>query len=140
MSFLEFSKKTLMNFFVIVTGVTLAIAVLGLNFQAEEQFGYEAYFSPIIIGAIATLPSFVLYSKKELPIKQMLLRKILHFIVLLLAMVGFGKAAGLLTNTELTAMFLLSVIAVYAFTTVINWIVDSKTAQEINEGLKKLQE
>lgn len=140
MSFIEFTKKTLMNFFVIVTGVTIAIAVLGMNFQTEAEFGYEAYFSPILIGAVATLPSFVLYSCKELTIKQMIIRKLLHFIVLLLTMVGFGKAAGLLFNTEVTWMFILSVFVVYVFTTAIKWILDSKTADEINKGLKRLQE
>ncbi len=139
MSFVEFLKKTLMNFFIIVTAITVATAILGITYYPRATFGYEAYYSPIIFGALASLPSFVLYSNRELTLKQMLVRRILHFIILELILLGFGLISGLFNSTEVALTFALSVFIIYLFTNVIKWIMDSKTADEINQGLKRIQ-
>jgi hypothetical protein len=139
MSFIEFGKKNLMSYFIIVTGITVAIAVLGLKLDPEASFGYEAYFSPLIFGAVAVLPSFVLYSRRELTFRQMLFRRILHFAALELLLLSFGYGFGLFDKTDTAVSFAVSVFAVYLFTNLIQYIIDSKTAGKINEGLKKLQ-
>jgi hypothetical protein len=122
------------------TCVTVAIAILGANFDKETTFGYEAFYSPIIIGIIAVLPSYVLYSRKELSFKQMLFRRILHFIVLELILIGFGYLTKILNDINVTVSFALSVFIIYLITNLITWIIDSRTASEINVGLKRLQE
>jgi len=139
MGFIDFVKKNLMNYFIIVTGITIAIAILGLNYDPEATLGYEAYFSPIIIGVVAVLPSFVLYSNKELTFKQMLFRRIMHFVVLELTLLGFGYLSGLFDSIDVALPFALSVFIVYLVTNVIKWVIDSKTAVEINKGLKRIQ-
>lgn len=140
MSFTDFSKKVLMNYFIIVTGVTIVIAVLGMNFSPDMKLGYEAFLSPLIYGAIASLLTYIFYSKKELTFRQMLLRRILHFMLLEIILMGFGYFAGLLDGVGITIMFSISIFAVYLFKMAISWIVDSKTAGDINVGLKRLQE
>jgi len=138
-SFTEFIKKNLMIYFIIVTGVTIVIAILGLTYDSGATFGYEAYFSPIIFGAIAVLPSIVLYSKRELTFKQMIHRRMLHFIVLELTLLGFGYQAGLFSGIEVGIPFAISIFIVYLFTQLIHWIVDSRTAIDINMGLKRIR-
>jgi hypothetical protein len=140
MGFNEFVKKNLMNYFIIVTGITVAIAVLGSTYDSDATFGYEAYFSPLIFGAVAILPSFVLYSRKELSFQKMLIRRILHFTLLELILLGFGTLAGILSGIEITLTFALSVFIIYLFTNLIIWLIDSKTAVEINKGLKRIQQ
>lgn len=139
MSFTEFSKKLLTNYFIIVTGITVAIAVLGMSFYPKANLPYDAFFSPLILGAAATLPSYVLYSKKELSFKLMLFRRVLHFILLVITQLGIAYLSGLLKSIQLTIMLFLSVLVVYLFTSAIGWIIDSKTAVDINEGLKRLK-
>lgn len=139
MSFMEFFKKNLMNYFIIVTCITVAIAVLGSIFDSGTLFSYEAYYSPIIIGAVAVLPSFVMYSRKELTFQQMLVRRILHFVVLQATLLGFGYFTGLLDGLEVSLSFVLSVCIIYLITCVVGWFIDSNTAKEINKGLKRLQ-
>jgi uncharacterized membrane protein YesL len=140
MSFMSFVKKNLIDYFIIVTGVNIAIAVLGMNYKPEELLGYDAFFSPLILGAVAVLPSFVFYSRRELSLRQMLIRRVIHLVVLELTLVGFGYIARLLTGLNITISFVLIVFAVYVFTLIIRWIIDSKTALEINLGLKRIQE
>lgn len=140
MSFIEFIKKNLISYFIIVTAVTVVIAILGMVFDPDTVFGYEAYFSPLIFGAIAVLPSFVLYSRRELSFQQMLFRRIMHFLVLETCLLGFGWLAGLITSMEVGLSLATSVFLVYLFTNLVHYIIDNKTAGDINKGLKRIQE
>jgi hypothetical protein len=140
MSLSSFVKKNLRDYFIIVTGINLAMAILGLNFDVNKLIGYEAFFSPLIIGAVAILPSFVMYSPKELNLRQMLLRRGLHLAVLELTLTGFGFLAGFFANNNILLPFMVTVLLVYVFTMVFQWILDNRTAREINQGLRRLQE
>jgi hypothetical protein len=140
MSFKEFCRKTAMDFFIIVTGITIAIAILGINTDPNATFGYEAYFSPVIFGAVAVLPSFVFYSGRELSMKRMLRRRVFHFVILEAALLAFGFLSGLLRDRQTIVGFAFTVFAVYLFTNVVKWLIDSKTAGEINEGLKRIHQ
>jgi uncharacterized membrane protein len=139
MSFSEFCKKNLMSYFIIVTGITVAIAVLGLNLDPDARFGYEAFFSPVMYGALSVLPSFILFSRKEPSFRQMLVRRILHFFLLELIIVGFGYSVGLMKDANTLLSMAAAVFAVYLFTFLLQYVIDSKTAGKINEGLKRLQ-
>jgi hypothetical protein len=139
MSIQDFCKKNLMNYFIVVTGVTVAMAVLGLNFDRSARFGYEALLSPVVFGAVATLPSFILFSRKELSFRQMLIRRILHFAALELVLILFGYLFGIFKGFHVVLSFAFSVLAVYLFTEVIHYLMDSRTAGKINEGLKRIQ-
>lgn len=139
MSFKDFLKKNLMNFFIIVTCVNIAIGILGAQFDAQATLGYEAYFSPIIFGAIATFPSLIQYSPGELTFKQMLFRRVLHFITLEILLIGFAYSSRIIQGVTMFISFSITVFLVYLITNIIRWIIDNNTANEINKGLKKLQ-
>lgn len=139
MSFKDFLRKILMNFFIIVSCVNLAIGILGVNYDSNAALGYEAFFSPIIFGLIATIPSIIQYSPRELTLNQMLFRRVVHFIILEVLLIGFACGSGIIRGTAMVISFSVSVFLVYLVTTIIRWIIDSNTANEINKGLKKLQ-
>lgn len=139
MEFKEFIKKNLMDYFIIVTGVTVAIAVLGMNYDPDAVLGYDVLFSPLIIGAVSVLPSVVLFSRRELPMRQMLIRRVLHFIVLEITLLAFGNASSLFRDNKAAIPFAVSVFIIYLFTNIVSFFIDSRTADEINRGLKKLQ-
>lgn len=139
MSLIDFSKKILMRFFIIVTGINVAIAVLGISFYPQQCLNYDAFFSPLIFAAAAVLPSYILYSKKELTFRQMLIRRILYFVLLEMVQLAIGALTGYLNNFHIIAMLFLAVLGVYLFTSALSWVIDSKTAVDINKGLKKLQ-
>ena len=139
MNLIGFLKRNLRDYFIIVTGINVAMAILGLNMDSSRTFGYEAFFSPLIIGAVALLPSIVMYAKEELSLKQMLLRRALHLLVLELTITGFGYLAGFFADLMIILPFVLTVFFVYIFTMVFGFILDRRTAMEINKGLKRLQ-
>lgn len=138
MSLGDFLRKNLMRFFIIVTCVSIAIGLLGLIYEPNRQFGYEAYFSPIIFGLIGVLPSIVMYSKKELTIKQMKTRKVLQLIVLEGMVLSFGYVMGIM-KVNMMLSLALSVLVVFIMVHLISWIIDYKEAEKLNEDLKAFQ-
>ena len=106
----------------------------------ERTFSYEAFLSPLIIGAMALLPSVVLYSNRELSLKQTMLRRALHLLLLELTINGFGYVAGFFADPTMLLPNVLIVFSVYVFTVIFSWILDHRTVQEINRGLRRLQD
>ena len=80
MSIKEFLRKQLLNFVVLVTCISLVMGISGIIFDSERHFTYGAYFSPMIYAGLYLLLQFISYSKKELTVKQYLLRCCLQFL------------------------------------------------------------
>lgn len=139
MSLKAFLKRCLMQYFIISTCVTAAIAILGLSIDPAARFGYEGYFSPLIFGFVSLVPSVVTYSRKELSFKQMLIRKILHVILLEVTLILFGFWAKILHGVADASAFAFTVFIVAIAVNLISWQFDRKDAGEINQSLKSLQ-
>lgn len=139
MSFKDFVKKSLMNFFIIVTCISLVMGVIGLIYEPGRRFGYEAYFSPLIFGAISTIPSFVTYSKKELTVRQMVFRNVLQLLVIECLVLITGYFFGIMKDKMILISVAISVIIVFIIVHIISWLIDFKTAAILNQNLKSYQ-
>jgi uncharacterized membrane protein len=139
MNFKDFLKKCLMNFFIIVTCVSVVIGILGLIYEPTKRFGYEAYFSPLIFGAISTISSFVTYSKKELTVRQMIFRNGLQLLVLECMILITGYFFGIMKDKMILTSVALSIIVVFIIVHLVSWVIDFKTAANINDSLKVYQ-
>ncbi len=139
MSFRAFLKRCLLEYFIITTCVTAAMATLGLTLDPTARFGYEAFFSPLIFGLVSLIPSLVTYSPKELPLRETLIRKALHFTVLEATLIAFGFWTKLLHGLADASGFALSILIVDLAVNLIGWWLGSKEAGEINELLKSFQ-
>ena len=60
----EHLQTQLAGFFISVTLITAAMFILGLFFQPDMRFGYEAFAYPLIYGVIGSVPGLLMYSKK----------------------------------------------------------------------------
>lgn len=134
-----FTKKILMSFFISTTCITAVIAILGMLFEPDKYFGYSAYFSPLIFGALATLPQLITYSKKELTLKQTIVRKLIFLLLLELLVVFTLYSAGTLTSASIVIALVLSVLIIFLTVHLVIWVNDSTTAREFNKSLKVLQ-
>ena len=134
-----FVKIVMVSFYISVTYIILAMAVIGLIFEPDTNFGYEAFFSPLIFGAIAAFPKMITYSKEELSVRQTLIRNIIHFLlleILILLSLYFGN---ILTSISMTVSLAVTILIIYISVSTIMWINDKKTASEFNKALKILQ-
>lgn len=141
MSFKEHFKAVLSQFFVVATLINLAIFILGEIFRPEERFGYEAFLAPLIYAALSLVPMLLMYSKKELTVKQHIIRELLQLIVVEIILIFFGLGVKSLEpeNLPLTSSFALSVFVIYILVYVIAWLLDLNTAKQINNDLKSFQ-
>ncbi|MEL1136538.1 hypothetical protein AAC978_15300 [Desulfitobacterium sp. THU1] len=128
-----------MNFFIIVTCVTLVIGVLGLIYEPDRRFGYEAYFSPLIFGLIGVVPSFVTYSKREPTLRQMMIRKIFQLFVLEAMILSFGYGMDIMYGPMMFAVAG-AVFAVFLLVHFFSYAIDYREATRLNAELKLFQE
>lgn len=141
MSFREHLRSVLSAYFIIATLINAATFILGEIFRPDDKFGYDAFLSPLIYAAIALIPMLCMYSKKELTLKQHIVREILQLISIEVILIFFGLGSKSLApeNLALTASFALSVFLIYVLVGVIAWLLDIKLAQQLNSDLKSFQ-
>lgn len=134
-----FVKKIIMSFFVSVACICAAMALIGMIFEPDTRFGYEVFLSPLIFGAVATLPSFIQYSKKDLSLKQTAVRNVIHFIMLEAVILSVLYLGGILTDMSITLSLGISIFIIDLTVNLVLWVNDKKTAKEFNDALEKLQ-
>ena len=135
-------KEAASNFFIIVTLIDVAIFILGSILRPNEQFGYEVMIYPVIYGAFSCIPGLIIRTKKELSIKQTLIREIfqLCFIIAIILVLIFG---GRELTGELVIMAVsvtISVIVIYVLVTVIRWKLDTNAANQMTSDLERWKE
>ena len=134
----EFFKRIFITYFVIVTCVSAITGLMGLIYDPGRTFGYEAFFSPLIIGVISILPSFLLYSKKELSFQKILIRKVVQFIFIVIFLVLLNSLSST-WRWERFFLYVVSIAIVYLMVQLVMWIIDCKKAEELSKDLKVYQ-
>ena len=137
MSGKELIRDMINTYFMLTTMILAVMTVLGTFFFSEIRFGYEQFEASLFYAAWGTLPNIVMYAKKELTMKQMLIRKIIQLIlvegiVLVVALPTEMMKSG---NNELVISLVICVFVIYILTHVIEWYQDSVTAKKMTEEL-----
>ncbi|WP_099469617.1 hypothetical protein [Konateibacter massiliensis] len=138
MSRKEVVKEILMSYFVVVTLINVAMAVLGLLYDSSKTFGYEAFFMPLLYGLLGILPSLISYSRKELSTKKVVVRKILQFFLLELLLILFIVLNGV-RSLEIILPFGVAVFVVSLLAEVFLWFLDYEKAKNLNHMLEEYQ-
>ncbi|MDD3930676.1 MAG: DUF3021 family protein [Clostridiaceae bacterium] len=132
-------KKVMMSFFVSVACICAAMALIGLSYESGAHFGYEAFLSPLLFGAAASLPLLVKYSRKELSLKQAIIRNIIHFILLEVLLLSLLFAAGLINDISMAVSLGFAIFVIDITVYLVLWISDARTARAFNKALQKMQ-
>ena len=140
MSFREFLKKTAKIYFIIVTLICFATFLLGILTAADARFGYEAFLSPLINGFFGMIPVIVMYSPKELTMKQLVIRKIIQLVSIELVMfiLLYGNENTPKTPDTMMGLFF-TVIIIFILVHVIMYLLDARQAIELNKDLQNYQ-
>ncbi len=140
---IEHIKDNIMNFFIIVTLVDVAIFICGIILAPDAKLGYDTYILPVLIGFLGIIPGLIMYSKKELTIKQVIVRNILQLILTEAIILSFLAGPSIFSSEENRAGVIaicISVAVIYVAVIVIRYFLDLKTAARITEALKAYQE
>lgn len=138
MKFTEFLKRMFVIYFVIVTCINAVMGVMGLVFFPNMRFGYDAFFSPLICGLISILPSFLLYSKKELSFHQVIVRKTIQYILIVFLLVLINSLSSSWEWSSFIPL-VFSIFLVCIMVELVIWIMDYKKAEELSKYLKSYQ-
>ncbi len=139
MSFRSFLRDCAIRFFIIATCLNVATAVFGSVLQPDVTLGFDSFYSPLIGAALGTLPSFILYSRKELNLRQTIIRKVLHLLALEIVIIGFSFLIVKSFSLFQIMFFVGIVLVVYLVVNLIDRLLQIKDTREINSGLKALQ-
>ena len=137
----EHLRTQLGGFFISVTLINLAMFILGLMMEPDLQFGYEAFAYPLIYGIIGSIPGLIMYSKKELTIRQTLIREVIQMfmIIILIIFFMFGRFKNIPDLIPQIVGVSISIMVIYVLVHVFGWMIDLKTANIMNEELMKFQ-
>lgn len=135
-------RDILNSFFITVTLINLAMLILGKLLEPEQVFGYEAFMYPLIYGLIGTIPSIVIRDKKELSVKQELIRKVMNMLLIIVLMLAFMFGGREITSELVAAAegVAISIVIIFVLVNLIIWWLDLKTAKDMTEDLLKYQE
>ena len=138
----EHIKNNLMSFFIIVTLVNIAIFLSGMILAPDEKIGYTAFIVPVIDGVLGIIPGLVMYSKRELSVKQMAVREVIQLIsielIIFLFMFGFSGVSA--EQVPRLIVVIGSVAVVFVAVKVIMYLFDFRTARKMTDELKLFQE
>lgn len=135
MKLTHLASNMLRNFFIIFS---IIIFVTSL-FNPSYSFTFREIMISALFALAGDLPSLVYYSKKELSIKSRYLRMIAHFVLLEVAILTFGNIMGRVSGVVQTAIFALEILGIYALVGLFSWLIDRKTANDINQQLANIR-
>ena len=138
----EHIKDNLMNFFIIVTLVNIVIFICGSIFAPDQEITYSAFLVPILDGLLGIIPGLVMYSKRELTLKQMIVRNVIQLlsIELIILLFTFGASGLKFQNLTLITAEAVSIAVIFVLVIVIRFFFDKKSAKIMPADLKAFQE
>ena len=137
----ELLSKMFRNYFVLVTLINAVIFVSGSIAQPDARFGYSVFIMPLIYALAGILPQAVMYSRRELSIKEVLIRKFIQLLLIEFLVNGIILGEDVLRpeNTDVLKTISVCVILVYVFANIISWGLDSVSARMLTRELAEFQ-
>ncbi len=137
----EFVLDCIRTFFAVVTLVNVANLVFGVIMMPDASFGYEVFLAPLVFGFVGVLPNLVLYSRKELTMKQLLVRKVIQIILIeiLVLLVALGFSEKNWSQPHLVLSVAGSVLIIYCAVSALDWLQNYLMAKNLTEDLVKFQ-
>lgn len=127
-------------FLICTAGICMLEGIMGMMFFPEERFGYEAFFSPPLFAFFSVGFGLVTRSRKELSIRQVIARHILHLALIEAFVFGVNYLSGVLFSWKIGIALALAIAIIFAMVYTVMYMNDRKSAALFNEKLKQYQE
>jgi hypothetical protein len=135
----ELLRTMLRSFFVITTGIITSMYVFCLVFHPEANFSLDDIGRVLLMALASDLPCVIYYSRKELGKRQMFIRMIIHFPILLAILLYFAQLWDWVSinNPKEVIVFILLIMGVCGVVFANAAYQDKILAEKLNEGLKQ---
>lgn len=133
----EFLINIITTYFALVTMITIAMLILGSYFAPEASFGYMAYASPLIYAACGIIPTAVMYSKRELTVKELVIRKIIQFFLVegVVLAVSYQSLDSHTGQSKVLISMAICVCIIFVLAHIISWFQNCMSAKQMTEEL-----
>ena len=132
--------EELISFCICTTCITILEGVMGVLFFPDVMLDYGAFFSPPIFGAIGVFLGVVTISKKELTVKQVLIRRAIHLLLIETVVFGLNYLVGVIFPPIIAITLALGIALVFVAVYFICWLDERRCANDFNQMLKSYQE
>lgn len=134
----EFLRTAARSFLLCSLFIAIDMGIIGLALTPEAKLGYEVLFVPPIYAFLCTLPSFFMYSKKELSPKRAVVGRVLQIITIEAIVLGAIKLHQPEMSLEHGLIIGASILVVFAAVWLVNFLRARSDAKALNEKLKKM--
>ena len=137
----EFIIDVIRTYFTVVTFINVIMWIVGTQIAPDNLFGYEAFRAPLVYGAVGVFPNIVMYSRRELSVKELWIRKALQLMLIEICVlfVVFHDVAPVFRQPEIVAKVGIGIVIIYVVSTIIDGIQDYLSAKKMTEELMKFQ-
>lgn len=135
----ELLKKLYSHYFVNVTCIVVAVFSFCRVFYPEAHFSTEDLSRILLLAAAGDLPLVVFYARRELTRKELCIRKIIHFALVVgvnLTLTYLWGWVNMAQGREVAGL-LLCVTVIYVAITVITDYRDRKVTDQLNDKLRE---
>lgn len=138
----DFIVDWLKSFFMVVTLINAVMFIMGLYFMPENRFGYEAFAAPLVYGLAGCLPNLVMYSKHELKVKELVVRKAVQLVLVevLVLFAAFYDAGEQWMRAEIIGSVAVSIFVIYVLANLFDWLQNMLSAKRMTEELMQFQD
>ncbi len=136
---MEILKRIIKTFSNVVTGSLISAALFITIFVPKVKLDVALLWEIIVIAAVCSLGTFILYYKRTLTKKQMKIRIICHYLYINIIVLSGGLFWEWFTPglfPELLVMLLL-IAVVYAIIMLTTFHMEEKMAEKLNQQLHK---
>lgn len=130
----------LLAFFITTACITILEGTLGTLLFPSQQFGYIAFLSPPLFALLTASSGLVMLSRKELSIRQVIVRRILQLIWIEAIVFGLNLIVGIRFEPLVIVTLSLGVAAVFVTVNLMMWLNDRRIASNFNKKLRSMQE
>lgn len=125
------------QYFIIYTGSMVATYCFCIIFYPGNELPVSYLAEMLLFTLCGTLPGFVFYSPRELTETQWRVRMWIHIGLLEGVLLTAGKILGLYEGIKEGFWFAVAILGVYILVRSITYLLDQRTAKELNEKLKE---
>lgn len=125
----------LRNYFIIFTVIILETSL----FNPSHALTFREIMLSALFSLAGNLTSLVFYSKTELSVRHRYIRTVIHFVLLEAVILILGNILGQVSGIIQTAILSLEILGIYALVIIIAWLIDRKSANDINQRLAAMR-
>ena len=133
-------KRMISDYILIQAEIALSFGIVGSIFAKDVSISFSYFLLPAIIGLLCIIPCIITYVKEDLTVKQIMIQRIVEWIVLEVAFICIvykmvGDVPGKLGYVAIFFSILFFDIATYA----ISYFLEKREADDINKKLAQIR-